>query len=75
MCQWCGTFLQRAGTKIIIFVDTKRGCDQLARMLSGYRINALAIHGDKVRFCPRTIRAIVCWVLVGHEILFLPQRL
>ena len=35
------------GSKIIIFCQTKRGCDHLARSLSMENWPALAIHGDK----------------------------
>eukprot|EP00981_Chlorochromonas_danica_P008483 scaffold2205_cov183-Ochromonas_danica.AAC.8 len=33
--------------KILIFVETKRGCDQLTRSLRGQGLDARAIHGDK----------------------------
>jgi len=34
-------------TKMIIFVETKKGCDQLTRSLRSQGIEARAIHGDK----------------------------
>lgn len=33
--------------KVLIFVETKRGCDQLTRSLRGQGMEARAIHGDK----------------------------
>ena len=35
------------GGKVLIFVETKRGCDQLQRSLQMDGWNAVAIHGDK----------------------------
>lgn len=35
------------GSKILIFVETKRGCDQVTRQLRMDGWPALAIHGDK----------------------------
>ena len=35
------------GSKVLIFVETKKGCDQLTRSLRGERFPARAIHGDK----------------------------
>jgi ATP-dependent RNA helicase DDX5/DBP2 len=35
--------------KILVFVETKRGCDQLTRSLTGQGIRARAIHGDKTQ--------------------------
>lgn len=35
------------GAKMIVFVETKKGCDQLTRSLRGQGIEARAIHGDK----------------------------
>lgn len=35
------------GSKVIIFVETKRGCDELTRSLRREGFNARAIHGDK----------------------------
>lgn len=36
--------------KILVFVETKRGCDQLTRSLMGQGIRAKAIHGDKTQY-------------------------
>lgn len=35
------------GSKILIFVETKKGCDQVTRQLRMDGWPALAIHGDK----------------------------
>ncbi len=35
------------GSKVLIFVETKRGCDQLTNSLRMERFPAIAIHGDK----------------------------
>lgn len=35
------------GEKVLIFVETKKGCDQLTRSLRMERFPAVAIHGDK----------------------------
>lgn len=35
------------GTKVIIFVETKKGCDQLTRSIRGEGLPARSIHGDK----------------------------
>jgi ATP-dependent RNA helicase DDX5/DBP2 len=35
------------GHKIVVFTETKRGCDSLARDLKNERLSAEAIHGDK----------------------------
>lgn len=35
------------GSRILIFAETKKGCDELVRMLRQDRYPALAIHGDK----------------------------
>ena len=35
------------GSRVLIFVETKKGCDQLTRSLRGERFEARAIHGDK----------------------------
>ena len=37
------------GSKMIIFCQTKRGCDNLARSLTMENWSALAIHGDKTQ--------------------------
>ena len=36
-------------SKMIIFTDTKRGADNLQRMMRSCGVNALAIHGDKTQ--------------------------
>eukprot|EP01038_Epipyxis_sp_PR26KG_P007857 gene7857-10665_t len=35
------------GSKVIVFVETKKGCDQLTRSLRSARFPANSIHGDK----------------------------
>lgn len=40
-------FKDDPGCRCLIFVETKRGCDQLTRSLRGERLVARAIHGDK----------------------------
>lgn len=35
------------GSKILIFVETKKGCDQVTRQLRMDGWSALSIHGDK----------------------------
>jgi ATP-dependent RNA helicase DDX5/DBP2 len=35
------------GSRVLIFVETKKGCDQLTRSLRGERFDVKAIHGDK----------------------------
>ena len=35
------------GSKVIVFVETKKGCDQLTRSLRGQSFPAKCIHGDK----------------------------
>lgn len=37
------------GSKVIIFVETKKGCDQLTRSLRMENLNVRAIHGDKTQ--------------------------
>jgi ATP-dependent RNA helicase DDX5/DBP2 len=36
--------------KILIFVETKKGCDQLTRSLQGQGVRTKAIHGDKTQY-------------------------
>jgi ATP-dependent RNA helicase DDX5/DBP2 len=42
-------YLEKHGKdgKILVFVETKKGCDQLTRSLNGQGIRARGIHGDK----------------------------
>ncbi len=40
---------RRDGSKVIIFVETKKGCDQLTRSIRGQGFNARCIHGDKTQ--------------------------
>jgi ATP-dependent RNA helicase DDX5/DBP2 len=40
-------FKNDPGCRCLIFVETKKGCDQLTRSLRGERLIARAIHGDK----------------------------
>lgn len=35
------------GSKVLVFVETKKGCDQLTRSLRGQRLPVICIHGDK----------------------------
>jgi ATP-dependent RNA helicase DDX5/DBP2 len=35
------------GSKILIFCQTKRGCDRLADVLKREKYQAISIHGDK----------------------------
>jgi ATP-dependent RNA helicase DDX5/DBP2 len=35
--------------RMLIFCETKRGCDTLCRQLRGHSVNAMAIHGDKTQ--------------------------
>lgn len=35
------------GSKVIVFVETKKGCDQLSRSLHNQNLPSVAIHGDK----------------------------
>lgn len=35
------------GGKMLVFVETKKGCDQLTRSLRGEGLPVVAIHGDK----------------------------
>jgi len=37
------------GSRVLIFVETKKGCDQLTRSLIGQRHPARCIHGDKTQ--------------------------
>ena len=37
------------GSRVLIFVETKKGCDQLTRSLCGQRHQARCIHGDKTQ--------------------------
>lgn len=37
------------GSRVIIFVETKKGCDQLTRSLKGQGFPVRAIHGDKTQ--------------------------
>jgi ATP-dependent RNA helicase DDX5/DBP2 len=37
------------GSRVLIFVETKKGCDQLTRSLQGQRYPARCIHGDKTQ--------------------------
>ena len=39
-----------AGGKILVFVETKKGCDALTRSLNQQGIRAKAIHGDKTQY-------------------------
>ena len=41
-----------AALQVLIFVETKRGCDQLARELTQERLDAHSLHGDKAQ-CDR----------------------
>jgi ATP-dependent RNA helicase DDX5/DBP2 len=42
-------FKDDVGCRCLIFVETKKGCDQLTRSLRGERLTARAIHGDKTQ--------------------------
>jgi len=35
------------GSRMLVFVETKKGCDQLTRSLRGEGLPVVAIHGDK----------------------------
>jgi ATP-dependent RNA helicase DDX5/DBP2 len=37
------------GSKVMVFVETKKGCDQLTRSLRMENLNVRAIHGDKTQ--------------------------
>ncbi len=37
------------GSKVIVFVETKKGCDQLTRSLTYQRFPCVCIHGDKTQ--------------------------
>jgi ATP-dependent RNA helicase DDX5/DBP2 len=37
------------GSRVLIFVETKKGCDQLTRSLAGQRYPVRCIHGDKTQ--------------------------
>ena len=37
------------GSRVLIFVETKKGCDQLTRSLRGQNYSARCIHGDKTQ--------------------------
>ena len=37
------------GSKVIVFVETKKGCDQLTRSLRGEGLPVRCIHGDKTQ--------------------------
>lgn len=41
---------QADGGKVLVFVETKKGCDALTRSLNGQGIRARAIHGDKSQY-------------------------
>jgi ATP-dependent RNA helicase DDX5/DBP2 len=41
--------LGREGKKVLIFTETKRGCDELTRFLREGGVPALGIHGDKAQ--------------------------
>ena len=44
---WLTSFLGRSSGSVLVFVNTKRGAERLARALSGAGIKAAALHADR----------------------------
>jgi ATP-dependent RNA helicase DDX5/DBP2 len=51
------------GGKVLIFVETKRGCDQLQRSLQMDGWSSCAIHGDKSQGVRAGGRVFVGWLM------------
>lgn len=63
---------QSYGQQVIVFVATKKGCDNIARTLERYRIQAEAIHGDRDQATRDRVlgnfKSGVCKVLVATDV-------
>ena len=46
---WLTSFLGRSSGSVLVFVNTKRGAERLARALSSAGINATALHADRTQ--------------------------
>jgi ATP-dependent RNA helicase DDX5/DBP2 len=55
------------GFKIVIFTETKRGCDSLARDLRNENFSAEAIHGDKSQRVEKSRNEIKCFETSGLQ--------
>ena len=70
--EFLGKYLRRAQTTAIVFVNTKIGCDRLARQLQRSGLRALAIHADRSQQdrtnAMEDFRAGRCKILVATDV-------